>query len=261
MSLALSEDDEVTLITKTDAGGTINFEYVADPESQTDAINITSDLTELKFVAKEPGVYHIFDTQGKPSYFRILRKDATYVTLIGTVDVSAAEGIPEGYAIVFKNEAGKTWTSTMSTNGYNVKLPVGYTYTLSLSDANGYIISNGNTLEVIAETTSHDVTIEKVELYTVTGAITGLGTQIFNMGVVYTPEPAAEKIYKPEPVIDDEAATYSVQLEPSCRYTISATGVNDYYLVRDTLTIGHADASLDLAFEAKPLYKVTIETD
>jgi len=261
MSLALSEDDEVTLITKTDAGGTINFEYVADPESQTDAINITSDLTELKFVAKEPGVYHIFDTQGKPSYFRILRKDATYVTLIGTVDVSAAEGIPEGYAIVFKNEAGKTWTSTMSTNGYNVKLPVGYTYTLSLSDANGYIISNGNTLEVIAETTSHDVTIEKVELYTVTGAITGLGTEISNLGLVYTPDPAAEKIYKPEPVIDDEAATYSVQLEPSCRYTISATGVNDYYLVRDTLTIGHADASLDLAFEAKPLYKVTIETD
>ncbi|HYX06150.1 MAG TPA: pectinesterase family protein, partial [Bacteroidales bacterium] len=136
-----------------------------------------------------------------------------------------------------------------------------YTYELSLSDANGFIISNGNSLEVTKSTTTHDVTIVKVELYTVTGSITGLGNDISALSLDFTPDPAAGKIFVPEPVIDANAATYSVELEPNTVYTISATGVNDYYLPDDTIRIGQANASADLAFEAKPVYDITITTE
>lgn len=257
MSLTLSDDDEVTIIARTDAGGTLNFQYVPDPASQTDKIAV-SDLAELHFVAKKAGVYHIFDNVGKPSYFRIYKKEATYITLTGSVDVSQAAGIPANYAILFKNEAGKVWKSTMTTGGYSMKLPAGYNYTLSLADANGYIISNGFTLNVTTATTTYDVAIKKVELFTVSGSVTGLGSEIAKLGLVYTPDPAANKIYKPQPVIDATAGTYTVQLEPNCKYTISATGVNDFYLPTNSITIGTANTTAELAFAAKPLYKVTI---
>ncbi|MFA5330517.1 MAG: pectinesterase family protein [Prolixibacteraceae bacterium] len=258
MSLTLSEDDEVTIIARTDAGGKINFQYVADPTAQTDVFSV-SDLDTLKFVAKAAGTYHIFDTQGKPSYFRIYRKDATYVNLAGAVDVTEASGIPDGYAIAFTNEAGKTWTSTMAGGGYTAKLPAGYTYKLSLTNANGYIISNGFSFEVTESTTTHDVVIKKLDLYTVNGSITGLGSKVADLSLVYTPDASANKIFKPEPVVDADAGTYTVQLEPNCLYTISAMGVNDFYLSQNTITIGMANETADLAFEAKSMHQISID--
>jgi pectin methylesterase-like acyl-CoA thioesterase len=258
MSLTLSEDDEVTIVAKTDAGGNLNFEYVADPEAQTDEVSVPSDLIELTFVAKEAGTYHIFDDLGKPSYFRIYRKDATYVTLTGSVDLSQAAGIPGDYAIRFTNKAGKTWTSTMGSGTYSAKLPAGYTYYLSLGNANGYIINNGTSVVVTDTTTSYDISIEKVELYTVNGNITGLGTEIHNLNLVFGADTAQHKVYLPEPVIDVDAGTYTVKLEPGCQYTISALGVNDFYIPDSTLTIGSADATFNIVFAEKPLYPVTI---
>ena len=42
---------------------------------------------------------------------------------------------------------------------------MGYTYKISLSNANGYIIDNVTTVEVNAEDLSHDVHVTKLELY------------------------------------------------------------------------------------------------
>ncbi len=258
LSLTLSADDEVTLVTRTDAGGTLNFQYVPNPSAQTDQVEV-NDLTTLKFVAKEAGTYHIFDNKGKPSYFRVYRKDASYIDLAGTIDLSAAQGIPSSYAIQFKNEAGKTWKASMNGNGYSVKLPAGYNYSLSLTDANGYIINNGNILNVDENTKTHNVSIQKVELYSVSGPITGLDSKLAELILVYTPEASANKIYKPQPVIDANAKTYTVSLEPNCQYTISALGANDYYIPANTITIGKANQNATIAFAAKPLYKVNIE--
>ena len=261
MSLTLEEDDEVTVIAKTDAGGRINFVYVPDPEAQTDAVEIPSDLTELHFVAQQAGAYRLYDNLGKPSYYRISRKDATYVTLKGAVDTTQAAGIPADFAIVFTNAAGKSWSSMMSAGQYSVKLPAGYAYDLSLSGANGYIISGDQSLEVADTTTNHPVTIQKVELYTVSGQINGLGAGIANLSLTYTPDAAANAIYVPEPIIDTENATYSVSLQPNIQYTISAEGVNDYYIPGNTITIGNADESADIDFSPKPVYPVTISTE
>ena len=50
MSLTLSADDEVTVFASTDAGGIINFQYVADPASQTNQVSVPASVTELHFV-------------------------------------------------------------------------------------------------------------------------------------------------------------------------------------------------------------------
>lgn len=259
LSLTLSEDDEVSIIALTQNGsGLINFEYVAAPDAQTDKVEVGPEIDTFNFIAKESGTYHIFDEQDKPSYYRICRKDASYNTLAGTVDVSAAIGIPSGFEIVFTNEAGKSWNSVVSDSTYSLDLPVGYTYQLSLANANGYIISNGNSLEIHDTTTTHDITIQRVELYTVSGNITGLKEGISNLVLSYIPDTAENKIFIPEPVINVDNASYSVELEPNCRYMITANGVNDSYLLVDSIMIGMADTTVAIDFIPKPVYKIDI---
>ncbi|MFB6341715.1 pectinesterase family protein [Saccharicrinis sp. FJH62] len=262
MSLTLSEDDMVTLyMIAQNGGGEIHFQYVGDPDLQDDVTMVTTNGTttqEVKFVAKYAGTYHIFDSSDKPSYYRIYRQDAEYSTVSGTIDVSAATGIPGDYAIQFTNEAGKVWTATMNGGDYTVDLPIGYDYNLSLVNANGFVISSANVISVTEATTTNNVTISKVELYTVSGSVTGLGDLINNLSLTYTPDPAAGTIFTPDPVIDAGAGTYSVDLEPNVEYTISAAGVNDFYIPSNTITIGNAGTTADIVFEAKPVYNVTI---
>ncbi len=258
LSLTLNEDDEVTLAALTQNGsGQIHFQYVPDPASQTDVVAVGSNVTELHLVAKKAGTYRIFDTQDKPSYFRVCRRDAVYATLTGGVDESAASGIPAAYGIVFTNAAGKAWTAVVSKGAYSVQLPIGYVYELSLSNANGYII-HGETSVEVTESSVLDVALLRVDLVTVTGSIHGLGTEIAKLGLIYTPDASAQRIFIPRPVVNVEAGTYSVQLEPNCTYTISATGVNDYTLPSDTLTVT-ADTTQDVVFAAKPTHQVTFD--
>lgn len=259
LSLTLNEDDEVTIITKTDAGGTIVFTY-SDPTAQTDEIAIDNSINELNFVAKSAGVYQVFDKAGKPSYYRIYRKKANYISLTGTVDVALAEGIPANYNIVFKNQAGKTWQTAVNSNSYTINLPAGYTYELSLENASNYIISQGETVAITETTTTHNIAVQGMELYTVTGNITGLSTNINNLELAYTPNPDDEKVFVPEVTIDKSTSTYSVKLEPGCEYTITATGVNDFFIPTNTITIGSGNETADIAFEAKPLHNVIITT-
>jgi hypothetical protein len=259
MSLTLSADDEVTIIAKADGDGLLNFQYVGNPAEQTDQIALTSTITEFKFVAKKTGTYHIFDTKDKPSYYRIYRKDADYVNLTGTLDVTQASGIPNGYNVLFTNASGKAFPATIASGSYTVKLPAGYTYNLSLSNANGYVIENGGSLQVLKTTTSHDVVIKKVQLYTVSGSITGLGTTISNLILKYTAPVSANKIYVPVPVINTANGTYTVDLEPNTQYTISGQNVNDFEIVANTVTIT-GTTSANVVFTAKQTYPITINT-
>lgn len=261
MSLSLGEDDEVTIVAKTDAGGRLNFEYVPDPAAQTDQVSMTSDLTTLQFVAKAEGTYHLFDDQGKPSYYRIYRKDATYHTLSGNIDTNKAEGIPEGYALVFTNEAGKSWTSSMNGSSYQVQLPAGYSYAVSLANANGYIISSETSINVSTESPAFDVAILKVELFALSGNILGLGNALTKLSLEFTPDPAAGKIFKPSPVIDAENGSYTVQLEANCNYSITALGVNDYTLGNPVVSIGQNNTNADLSFAPITLYPVNISAE
>lgn len=258
LSLQLNEDDKVTLVTKADATGLLNFTYVADPVAQTDTASITSNLSTLDFVAKKAGAYRIFDNSGKPSYYRIIRQDAKYITVAGKINKTQAAGLPVGYKVVFTNSAGKAWKVATADTTFSVRLPSNYTYALSLEGANGYIITAGNTLQVVDTTKNHSITLKKVELYTVQGSITGLGTTIGKLSLKFVAAASANTVYIPTSVIDSANAKYTVSLEPNIAYTIQANGVNDFIVQPNTLTIAAANTTANLSFAAKPTYKVTI---
>lgn len=257
ISLELNENDEVTLWGLTQNGnGNIHFEYVANPEAQNDVRALGADLTELNFVAKAAGTYHIYDDTDKPSYFRVIRKNATYASINGAVNLTDASGIPSDYSIVFTNEAGKKWSTGVNNGNYQIDLPAGYQYSLSLKGANGFIISNGTSLAVEESTSSYGITIKKVQIYTVTGSISGLDENIGDLSLTFTPSSDANSIFVPNPEIDFDAGTYSVQLEPNITYTIEAEAVNDFYIPENTLEIT-GDTTRDIVFETKPVQDVT----
>ncbi len=262
LSIELNEDDEVTLVALSQSGGGIlNFIYTNDEDAQTNQFDLGSEIDSFNLVAKEAGTYIIYDSQDKPSYFRIYRADATYTTITGTVDTTAATGIPADFTILFENEAGKTWSSSIIDGSYSIKVPAGYTYNLSLGDANGYVINNGTSLDVTEETSTYNISIEKVELYTVTGVISGLGDLINALSFTFTADPSADKIYIPEPVVNATDSSYTVQLEPNCKYTITGVDVNDYYIADSILTISITDATHDIIFYAKPVYDIIISAN
>ena len=260
LSLTLSEDDEVTIMMLTQSGGgMIHFQNALEPGSQDDIIPVGGEIQEVKFVAKSAGEYHIFDEADKPSYYRIFRKDATYATASGAVDQTNAPDIPEGYSIDFTNEAGKKFSAVVSGGTYTVNLPLEYTYSVSLGNANGYIIAGELSLEVSDAETEFDITVLQVSLYSVTGAITGL-PDLSDLTLTYTPDPDSNKIYSPVVSIDTATSAYSVDLEANVEYTISAEGVNDFEILANTITIGEANQTSDIVFTAKPLYSVSINT-
>ena len=262
LTINLNEDDEVKVIARGDTAGNLKFSYVSNPASQTDSYATTATsgaVSEATFVAKSAGNYFIYDAVAKASFYRIYRKAAVYTTVSGTIDISQANGIPAGYSLIFTNTAGKTWSVPVNTYNYSVNLPVGYSYTVSLANASGFIITSGENLSTVGSTstTTHNVSVASVSLYTVTGNITGLGTNISNLGLTFTADPASGSIYVPNPTINTTDATYSVQLAPNVQYTISASGVNDYQITNNTITVtGNTTSNIDFAL--KPKYPVTI---
>jgi hypothetical protein len=267
MRMALNEDDEVTIVTRGDAASNLNFVYEANPALQTNVIALpfaTAEVTSAKFVAKNAGNFKIYSIDGKPSFYRILRKAAVYTAVSGSIDLSLAPGIPSNYAVVFTNAAGKSWTSTMNLDGtYNANLPIGYSYTITLVNANGYIITNGTTLDlttVVTPTFLRNISILQATLYQVTGSITGLGTSISSLALSYVADPASNTVYVPTPVINTAASTYTVQLQANVPYTIVAQGVNDYQITTNTITIPTSNTTANIAFTAKPVFPVSIST-
>lgn len=259
LSLECDADDEVTIVTRTDSGGELNFEFADDPSLQTEVAEVGTDVIEVTFTAQYEGAYRLFDTQGKPSYYQIFRNPAEYSMVSGAIDTTAASGIPVDFTVVFTNEAGKDFLANTDGDAFDVELPIGHSYDVSLADANGYIITTATSLDVSEMATDFPMTIEKVELYTVSGAVTGLGALINDVSLVYTADPGAGTIYLPEAVVDAGAEMYSVQLEPDVEYTISAAGVNDYFIPNNTLTIGTGSAMSEVAFSPKPVYDVTVD--
>lgn len=262
-TLNVLEDDEVKIVARGDTEGLLNFVNAQDPSLQADTFVTTATagaVTEATFVAKYAGNYKIYDAASKASYFRIYRKHAVYTSVIGNVDVSTASGIPAGYSIVFTNTAGKSWSASVTSSGtYSINLPVGYSYTVSLANASGYIITNGTTTStsgVATPTYTHNVVISGVALYQVTGSISGLGTAISNLALSFVPPSGS--VYLPNPIIDYPNATYSVYLEPNVQYTIAGQGVNDYEILANTLTIPAQNTTSNIAFSSKTKYPVSI---
>ncbi len=253
LTMSLLEDDEVTIAASSQNGiGVLNF--VNTDGTQTDTTSLASDVALYKFVAKTTGTYEFYDTADKPSYMRVYRKNAVYVSVSGSV--TAPSDIPEGYSIVYTNEAGKEWSDAPSDGSYSVTVPSGYSYDVSLADANGYVISEGGSVDV-SSTTTNDITISAVALDSLSGSITGLSASALEeLSIAYTATDSSS-VYEPDMVINVSDSTYSVALEDNVEYTISADGVNDY-VISDSSVILTSDSTLDIVFTSKPTYKVTL---
>jgi exo-poly-alpha-galacturonosidase len=267
MRITLNEDDEITIICRVDTAGSMTFVNENNTSLQNDILPVTAAAgatSQLKFVAKNAGSFKLYVADGKVSIFRILKKPAIYTTVSGSIDVSQAPGLPNNYAVIFTNAAGKFWTSIMNSNGtYNLNLPIGYSYEMSLVNANGFVIFNGTTLDltsVITPNFTHDITISQVTLYELTGAITGLGTIISNLSLSYVANPGSNTIYVPTPIINTTNATFTVQLEANVPYTIVANGVNDYELDSNAITIPTSNSTSNIDFTLKPVYNISINT-
>ncbi|MBP1677495.1 MAG: hypothetical protein H6Q20_2054 [Bacteroidetes bacterium] len=256
-TLTANEDDEITIFVKSqNAAGSINF-INQTTTGQADILASSNSGSVLKFYAQKAGNFKIYDSLDKPFYYRILRKAATYQSISGTVDITQAADIPSGYKVVFTAN-GKSWVCATTSNTYTAALPVGFTYSVSIQDANGYIITTAKTVEVSSSTNTFNLSLKKVDLYTVSGSISGLGTDISKLGLVFTP--ATSSVYVPEISIDKQAATYSVNLENGFTYTISATGINDYALTDNSLSVSGAPVTKNLSFALKSTYALTITT-
>jgi len=261
-TLTLNADDEVTVVSSTESAGNSISVSNLTTGTQTESIPVTisgTGVTLVKFVAKAAGNFKIVSLVGKGNYYRIYRKPVTPLTLTGNLDVTAAAGIPGGYSVLFTNNfTGKTYSAPVTAGSYSVAVPSGFTYKMSLIGANGYIISNGENFTVTdATTVTHDITIIKADLYTVSGSITGLGTDISKVGLTYTP--VTNKVFVPKPVINTANSTYTVELESGVQYTISATGVNDSEILSNTISVT-GTTTANVAFTPKPTYGITINT-
>lgn len=261
-TLALEEDDEVKIIARGDTAGLLTFMYESNPSLQTNTFATTAaagSVTEVNFVAKFAGNYRFYDATAKASIYRVYRKDAFYTAVTGNIDLSQASGIPSGYSIVFTNLAGKSWTAQINSGTYSVNLPVGYTYETSLADASGYIINSGENLDLTAVNSpafNHNIAISRVDLFTVSGSISGLGTSISNAVLNFVPDASSGSIYVPNPVINTANSTYTVQLEPNIQYAVSAQGVNDFEILANTLTVTTPNSTVNIAFTPKPVFPV-----
>lgn len=258
----LNADDEVKIVARGDTAGKLTFSLTSDPSVQTDNFVTTTTsgaVTEATFVARQTGTYFIYDAVAKASFYRIYRKAATYTSVSGNIDVSQAPGIPSGYALIFTNAAGKKWNVPVSANAYQVSLPVGYSYSVSLADASGYIVTSGETFSTVGASSnfSHPISVSAVSLASVTGSITGLGTGISNLSLTFTPDPSSGSIYVPSPVINTADSSYSVQLAPGVQYTVSAQGVNDFQIDNNKVTVA-VDTPFNINFTAKPRYLVNL---
>lgn len=261
LTLALNEDDEVSVFANSDAAGNLNFVNIANPADVAKPTPTSITAAEYKFVAKSTGNYKIFDNISKPSYYRIQRKAAQYITFSGNIDTSQTTVIPGNYSIIFTNEAGKSWTAPVNSGTYSVTLPANYNYSLKLGNANGYVITSGENLIVTPSTTLYDIAIAQVSLFKLTGSITGLSAvNLNNLGLNFTANPTAGTFYIPKAVIDKTAGTYSVNIEANVSYTISASGVNDSEILANTIQISTEDSTKNLVFTPKEKFGITIST-
>ncbi len=208
------------------------------------------------FYAKETGTYKFYYVTNKMVVARIYREHTHDVTVTGTVTAPAEL---TGYSLVFTNTSSGEQTVVPVTNGtYTATLRSSYSYAVSLQNANGYIISAGDSLTLDKQATEGqlDVTVKAVPLVTLNGAITGLTEDaLAKLQIRFVPTDA-NAIYQPQIVIT--GTTYTVELEQNMSYQIVAEGINDYELTGETVVTYAADATADLAFAAKPTYAVTI---
>ena len=235
-------------------GGTETYVFQS-PNGDTVQSHYTAknQIEMLTFYALEDGKYRIFGTDEKLVVARIVRSPAVMVTVSGTV--VAPKSIPDNYSLVFTNLSTNGTTEVKPDGGsYSVQLAAEFSYKISLKNANGYIVTSENPVEVGDKDTTINITIGSVNLVTITGKIVGLSdSELQKLTMVF--EKPENCIYIPE--FTRTGSSFSLVLEYNIKYKVSALGVNDYNVSPESLLFTE-NASQDLTFKHKPVYDITI---
>lgn len=212
----------------------------------------------LTFYPGETGKYRFYGINEKLVVARIVRTPAQYATVSGSI--TAPDNLPAGYRIRFTNLSNQSqYSATPDGNRYTVSnLPMGYTYSLSLEGANGFIIASENSIEITSQEQTCNIQIASIAQCTISGSILGLPANLWDK-LAFNFDVPEGKIFQPEMQITAtaDALTYSLTLEQGVNYGISALNVNDYQLLTDGILFDN-DAVTDLSFSPKPTYAVSI---
>ena len=225
-------DDQIEFFVGSN-GNAATYEILApNSNKQQFAYTKSAQIEKITYYAGATGAHRIYCLDEKLVVARIIRIPATYVAVSGSVTAPAT--IPAGYSILFTNmKNGNVVEAKPAEGAYSVQLAKGYEYKVSLKDANGFIINSANPIQ-ISDAMTYNVSIEAVELVTVSGAVIGLPTEQLQKVEVVFSLPAG-KIYVPELTIDAANATYSAVLEKNVKYGIKALNVNDYEMGWDSV--------------------------
>ncbi len=207
-----------------------------------------------KIYAAETGIYRLYCLDEKLVVCRLEREHTAPVLVSGTI--TKPETLKDYTLIYTNNKTGvATEVEPAADGSYEVWCRDGYDYTLSLGNANGYVIKSEAVATITADAKTVDVNVESVDLVTLTGKITGLGDKLASLKLSFVNN---DYVYVPEFKIDGDSIT--AQLERGVTYDIVAEGVNDFYLSEFT-TIGLSeDKEQNIVFAAKPVYEVALET-
>ena len=276
LGIMLEAGDVVTAVVGSNGNNsTIQFEPVdgsEEPQSFEFVPSEKANASIATFYATKTGEYKMYSVNEKLVVARVTVEKKDFVRVSG--QVTAPESLTQKYSVSFKcKESGAVKTAKVVDGKYTVYLNEGYTYDVALSGADEYVVSNEQPyftlsgegikeeeIEGVKEKTfTYNVSVEAVDLVTVTGNITGFeavagGTAepIKNLDLIFE----SDMIYVPKIKINADAS-FTLTLEKGVTYAVKAEGVDDFTL--DTTTISaDADGTANIAFTPKPVYNVTI---
>lgn len=224
--------------------------------TKTEEYTASAKIEKLTFYIGEDGLHRFCGVDEKLVLARIVRTPATKGVVSGTI--TAPGTLPTNYGICLTNiQTNGTYSATITGNTYRAEVPLGYEYEIGLTNANGFIISNGTTLQIAEDGQRKDIQIEEVETCAVSGSIAGLPTEVLERLSIEAVVPEG-KVFQPIFTINHSEGIYSAEIEKSVSYTLVATGVNDYGLTT-TILQSATDTILNLAFEKKALWDIAIE--
>ena len=255
MGIRLYEGDVLTAYLSSNGGAATYSIESPSGKITTAAVDGSKGAEKIVFNAGETGIYRLYCLDEKMVVCRLEREHKAPVAVTGKV--TAPEGLADYQLVFTNNTTGAVSTTTPDAEGnYKVWLKDSYDYTVTLGNANGYVVESETVVTVAKDNTAaFDITIGKVELVTVTGKVTGLSEAA--LAAVKLEFMNEEVIYIPEYTLDGE--NFAGQFEAGITYSVVAKNVNDYNVTTEAVTFA-TDETVDITFEAKPVYDITVNT-
>ncbi len=236
-------------------GGAAEYHFVApDKSEQLGNYTAAAQCEKLTFAVAVTGTHKLYCAQGeKLCVARVIRRPATYVHVEGAITApDDFFALSDAKVVVTNKSNGWRAESPVQNGRYSVELPDGFEFEFSLLGADEFAISEGKTL-VLAGAATHDITLEGVDLETLTGKVTGLSAEALQ-AVEFVFSVPEGHVFIPRLTLDRSTGDFSLVKEKGVDINFTALNVNDY----EGSVVVNEDETVIFAFTLLPRYKVTI---